>query len=616
MHRADGAQTAEDEETETPAGGCLQRLRERSDAGYILVMTGMLILPLLAFTALAVDLGSWYAQASRMQRTADAAALAGVVWVAGGSGSCPNGYVCVAQSTAQRNGYTNGVNSAKVDVAKVNDSQLQVTVSAPATLFFGQVFLKSQTLKRTAIAEYVTPIPMGSPTSNLGNDPDQLALGYNPHYWLNIAGWASPKTNGDQYTASNCGVGMYGCNGSGTGQNSDYSTSGYTYYVSNTGGGSGNLSIDVYDPGFVQQGDQCSVHLSTGNLTNAVALWGGPTGRYDGTNLDYCPGDTNLGNTDLAAAKQVQTTYIVRAPDATPLDNTDNPILCAMTFSGYNALDETALNNLLSAAAPVQGTEQEKVGTWYHRWYPVCKIANGYASTHPGNYIVQMKTNADVTTPVKFGGPSFVSSGTPVSAGSLNGTESTVTFPRIGHNRYAMRSGWSGSSVGSSAWGQNLSTYAAGHLPIYVNVSTVSGTYKPSFYLARVPTKYSGKILQLDFWDLGDVGGSPGTVDFTLTGSADIVNLPNVCAFKRDGVPYGSGQWGTTISGCSIFGVNSANFNGHLNTATITLPDAYACNDSDAKGCWISVNLTYKGVPTDTTTWSARILGDPVHLVQ
>ncbi len=39
-----------------------------------------MIIPLMAFAALAVDVGSWYARTTEMQKAADAAALAGVVW--------------------------------------------------------------------------------------------------------------------------------------------------------------------------------------------------------------------------------------------------------------------------------------------------------------------------------------------------------------------------------------------------------------------------------------------------------------------------------------------------------------------------------------------------------
>ena len=32
--------------------------------------------------------------------------------------------------------------------------------------------------------------------------------------------------------------------------------------------------------------------------------------------------------------------------------------------------------------------------------------------------------------------------------------------------------------------------------------------------------------------------------------------------------------------------------------------------------CWFKINITYNGTPQDTTTWSANVIGDPVHLIK
>jgi Flp pilus assembly protein TadG len=49
-----------------------------ADAGYVLALTTLLLLPLLAFVGFAVDLGAWHARAAQLQGVAEAAALAGV----------------------------------------------------------------------------------------------------------------------------------------------------------------------------------------------------------------------------------------------------------------------------------------------------------------------------------------------------------------------------------------------------------------------------------------------------------------------------------------------------------------------------------------------------------
>ncbi len=142
-----------------------------ADKGYVLIMTALLIIPLLAFTGFAVDVGAWYAQGVKMQRAADAAALAGVVWASGSAGSCPSqtNYNCVAIDTAKRNGYT----ITNADITKVSDSRITVKITAPADIFFAGVFLKHETLTRTATAAYTTPVPMGSPVVSAGQRPRQ-----------------------------------------------------------------------------------------------------------------------------------------------------------------------------------------------------------------------------------------------------------------------------------------------------------------------------------------------------------------------------------------------------------------------------------------------------------
>ena len=44
-------------------------------------MTSLCLLPLMVFAAFGVDLASWYSRISYLQKSADAAALAGTVWM-------------------------------------------------------------------------------------------------------------------------------------------------------------------------------------------------------------------------------------------------------------------------------------------------------------------------------------------------------------------------------------------------------------------------------------------------------------------------------------------------------------------------------------------------------
>ena len=51
------------------------------ERGYVMATAALVLVPLLVVSGMAIDLGGDYWQGVRMQRAADAAALAGVVWL-------------------------------------------------------------------------------------------------------------------------------------------------------------------------------------------------------------------------------------------------------------------------------------------------------------------------------------------------------------------------------------------------------------------------------------------------------------------------------------------------------------------------------------------------------
>ena len=57
------------------------RAHFRGEKGVAVIMTALCLLPLMAFAAFGVDLASFYSRASYLQKSADAAALAGTVWM-------------------------------------------------------------------------------------------------------------------------------------------------------------------------------------------------------------------------------------------------------------------------------------------------------------------------------------------------------------------------------------------------------------------------------------------------------------------------------------------------------------------------------------------------------
>ncbi len=133
------------------------------DEGYILMLSTLLLVPLILVAAFAIDLGSWYLQANRLQRAADAAALAGVIWQ-------PDFGLAQAEALdiAGRNGFTNGVDDITITVTDIDDTQLRVEiVDNTVPTFFSQIIRPHITIGRASTAEYVRPIPMGSPENFL-----------------------------------------------------------------------------------------------------------------------------------------------------------------------------------------------------------------------------------------------------------------------------------------------------------------------------------------------------------------------------------------------------------------------------------------------------------------
>ena len=226
----------------------LRRLNRQD--GYVMAMTGLLIVPLVIFTAFAVDLGSWYAQGSKMQRAVDAASLAGVVQLPDKVAAAST----VATSLAS-NGYpltcvvAPATGTCVIDFPSGAGQQLTVTISASASQYFSKIVIPSENLTRTATAVYNLRIPLGSPNNVFGNDP--TSGGTQPNVWAAINGPYSRHEDGDAYSAK-CLVGPTSattCDGSGA--NPTYRTTGFLWAVDVPAGAVGNpITVSIYDPSF------------------------------------------------------------------------------------------------------------------------------------------------------------------------------------------------------------------------------------------------------------------------------------------------------------------------------------------------------------------------------
>jgi Putative Flp pilus-assembly TadE/G-like len=140
------------------------RIRER---GQVVVIFAMAVILFVGLCAIVIDVSWYWANSLRMQRAADAAALAGVIYLPGNVGSA----VSTARAEAVKNGYTDGVGGVSVTPYQdaTNNRRLRVTVSGPVNTFFARVLgINSFSASRSSKAEYVLPVPMGSPENYYG----------------------------------------------------------------------------------------------------------------------------------------------------------------------------------------------------------------------------------------------------------------------------------------------------------------------------------------------------------------------------------------------------------------------------------------------------------------
>lgn len=573
---------------------------DNRERGVVLAFLALVLFALIAFAGLAVDVGNWWWTAQKVQKAADAAAMAGVTYLPEDFPTAQN----VAKDVAGRNGYKAGARTTITSQIDDRPTELRVTIETEVDNFFtGILGFKTTKIKRTAVADYAGAVPMGSPASYIGNDPElgKTEPARLQKLWINIAGRAATKISGDRYTAGSCDSSVFGCSSG----NNEYlfdragtSNEGYRFTVSVDSVQAGkDLEIQIYDPAFIYTGDHCTANMPTKAEAQALQntygaadpFFADAADRYapavNGVGNDWCTGDQDI------SGRTMNTAYIVREPDNTPWNDLDNPVVASATCQPVNFRPiNTALYKYLNPASASYDplgdpatSDAAYVRKYFHRWATVCRIPAGSVQT--GDYVLQVRTNHKPTTPLLY--DPAVSTG--------------------GHNRFAIRAGFT-SSPGGVPNGTGVKVFASGKLPIYVNSGSDA---TPTFHLARITPSAANRVLRLEFFDIGDVG-SGGSVNMQVIPPADsgMSNFSG-CVFKRDGMSA------STSSNCTFTGMTSSVYNGHMVSLSIPIPADYDCqHDSDA-GCWLKVRLSFNNAtPADTTTWSATIDGDPVRLIE
>src|SRR5438445_3601240 len=265
----------------------MRRNNLTDDRGQTLAIVALMLTALFGFMGLVADIGWYELNMVRVQRAADAAALAGVVYLPGNV----TGAVTAAQNESAKNGFANGVNGVTVSAAPVTvgGAILGVTVSTPVRTFFARLFgVASFTAHRNARAQFVLPVPMGSPQDYYGisvlcrNSDTPPACPQVPSasgvgtlaplgFFGGVEARGSERSSGDAYSTYYNGKPAL---------NTAFDANGYSYVVDFPTGTAGG-KVYLYDP----------IFCATGH---------GPTGRRLGVGEYWIPGGT--GGTGITTA--------------------------------------------------------------------------------------------------------------------------------------------------------------------------------------------------------------------------------------------------------------------------------------------------------------------------
>ncbi len=308
------------------------------ERGYALIFVAFLLLPMLGMVGIAVDIGSFYVRAAKIQRAADAAALAGVIYQPDFTQA-----EAVARDFAKKNGFDPAADpDIEVVVESIGSQRLRVTIyDRDVDVFFSSVFLSDVEIVRFSTAEYVRPVPLGSPINEFGNTsavPDAS----DPQFWAAIQAPHTRYIDGDPFTTS-CLT---------------------TPDVLGTQVGNSCLGgVDTQNPGFRPEGYWFTVEVTPDQVNLPVTVSVFDAGFYQRDSLSDSAGDFVF---NAGSGRKPDTGFQLYDTDSTVLDHTDNPRL-----SGCNLQVEA------------------ETGGFRDTWAPICVIT----PSQPGLFPIRVYTS-------------------------------------------------------------------------------------------------------------------------------------------------------------------------------------------------------------------------------
>jgi hypothetical protein len=552
----------------------------------VVAFTALLLLPLVAFTGLAVDLGAWHARAAHLQAVADAAALAGVTYL-------PDEEAARAQAleVAARNGERHGVDGLSVRVDRTGPARLRVAiVDDDVEHLFAGVFVDEVRLTRRATAEHLRPIPMGSPRNHLGTNALHGAGPAREDFWLSVSGYCARRETGERLTAvsdANGAPRFDGCvPGGGTRANPEFRPEGYHY----------------------------AVELDDGDRTAGEPWPYAPVVEvYDGAHCQGAGTDASDGGSVVVPGR--------------------SGVLSGERAYSFRVLDNDSLRPATaSLLREVRLTPDEHCGSGPASWATGWRVLHTLGGATEGIYFVQVRPEAPAD---RLGADS-----------------------QEGNNQFALR-------VRDPSWGERAwactadPAEAVPEAPVrpgcprvygwdHLGVFAAARGADPSFTLAEIGPAHAGRRVAVELFDpaegartveildpRGDpvevtweIGCHDGTSPSREGGCPDGERPPvapgwgpgrtsalDVCRVPTCHVGTAHRPWGAR-------NIQGGTYSDRLVRLTFTLPSAAEEPTWFDGRSWFRIRYTVTddasdaGTLRDRTTWSIRILGDPVRLVE
>jgi hypothetical protein len=572
------------------------------ERGAILPMMAILMIVLMGAAAMAVDLGWLFWNSIEIQHGADAAALGGVVY----EPDDPFAAHIEATAAARENGYDDLAAETTVAVvdffddssAVLNESMLRVTITEAVPTFFMTLFgIDNIDISRTAVAEFVQPLALGSPESYFGEDP---ARGNFPGFWGQINGSYVAKDGGDRFGAQ-CLDGGFGsgCDPNPearpvSGWGTQSARGGYLYGIEVKEGSHIGLQVEIFN------GPVYAIRKWMGDPNSPPNP---PDGIYPNPPLDVWGEEISgnfAGDTKYNPSKRnvtARTWFMLYGPDLTPLDTTDgNKLLCSVAYderigtAPANDADKPPLSDAYQSDFGLAG--KVPLG-WNNDWLEFDQVSPAVLNAMWDT--MGSSTIADVENCLG----SFDEGWGTYVLRVFNEQDPAGPPHWQGANKYSLRV----SSLGPD----QPAIYGIGDMVM----SAARDTTRSDFHLARVEQRYAGKDLIIELWDVGDiVGGFPPEDNATfkiVDGTGATVN----CDWVATSTTAPSNA--TVGSGACDINASDRRFNNELITMTIHIPDDYTCLGND---CWWKIDYTIAGQVHETTTWTAYIDGAPVRIVE